>query len=381
MTINRPPMGWNTWNTFGPEINEQLVRETVDFLVDSGLSKAGYEYVIIDDGWSEPERNAEGRLVADPKKFPSGMKALGDYIHSKGLKFGMYSCCGTMTCSGYPGSYDHEFIDAETFASWGVDYLKYDFCYHTGTLAGKYFYRRIGAALANCGRDILLAACSWGMEETQEWIKTTGSHTWRSTHDIQNSWASIKSITEQQIKMLPYGAHGCFNDMDMLIVGMGGNSYIDGFFETNGCTIHDHKTHFSIWSLFGSPLIIGCDIRNMPAEAMEILTNKDVIAVNQDPALGQPYRIALDRCPDDILVYARLLEGGDFAIGCFNMSEGDYRFIFGLDELGITSTSGKTIVAKELWSGKEQPLRCESFDLTIEPHGTRLFRCKVVDQK
>lgn len=380
MTINRPPMGWNTWNTFGPEINEQLVRETVDFIVSSGLTKAGYEYIIIDDGWSEMERDAEGRLVADRKKFPSGMKALGDYIHSKGLKFGMYSCCGAMTCGGYPGSYDHEFIDAETFASWGVDYLKYDFCYHTGTLAGKYFYRRIGAALANCGRDIILAACSWGMEETQEWIKTTGAHTWRSTHDIQNSWASIKSITEQQIKMLPYGAHGCFNDMDMLIVGMGGNSFIDGFFETNGCTLHDHKTHFSIWSLFGSPLIIGCDIRNMPAEAMNILTNKEVIAINQDVALGQPYRIALDRCPDDILVYARLLEGGDFAIGCFNMSEGDYRFIFGLDELGITATGGKTIVAKELWSGKEQPLRCESFDLTIEPHGTRLFRCKVVNK-
>ncbi len=378
MLQNRPPMGWNTWNTFGTEINEELVRQTADYIVSSGLAAAGYEYIIIDDGWSEPERDREGRLVPNQKKFPSGMKALADYVHSKGLKFGMYSCCGSMTCAGYPGSYDHEYLDAETFASWGVDYLKYDFCYHTGTLAGKYFYRRIGAALANCGRDILLAACSWGMEETQEWIKSTGAHTWRSTHDIRNSWASIKSITQQQEKLLSYGAHGCFNDMDMLIVGMGGDSFIDGFFKTNGCTLHDHKTHFSIWSLFGSPLIIGCDIRKMPEEAKAILTNKEVIAINQDPALNQPYRVALDRCPEDMLVYARLLEGGDFAVGIFNMSEADYRFVFGLDEMGITTGSGMTLQAKELWSGEEQPLRCDSFDVTVEAHGARLYRCKMV---
>ena len=138
MIRKTPPMGWNTWNTFGDKIDETLVRETADFIVESGLKDAGYEYIVIDDCWSEQERDESGRLVADKNKFPSGMKALADYIHSKGLKFGMYSCCGTLTCAGYPGSYDHEYIDAKTFAEWGVDYLKYDFCYHTGTLQGKF---------------------------------------------------------------------------------------------------------------------------------------------------------------------------------------------------------------------------------------------------
>ena len=235
----------------------------------------------------------------------------------------------------------------------------------------------MGMALANCGRDILLAACSWGMEETQEWIKTTGAHTWRSTHDIQNSWASIRSITHQQARLIPYGAHGCFNDMDMLVVGMGGDSFIDGSFGTNGCTLHDHKTHFTIWALFGSPLIIGCDIRNMSDEAKAILTNREIILINQDSSLNQVYRVDLDRCPEDMLVYARLLEGGDVAVGIFNMSEGDYRFVFGLDEMGITTHCGKRLFAKELWSGKEEALHCNSFDVTVEGHGARIYRCRL----
>ena len=164
MIQNTPPLGWNTWNTFGPDVSDSLLRETADFLVDAGLAEAGYRYVVIDDGWSEKVRDSAGRLVPDRKKFPNGIKPVIDYIHSKGLKFGIYSCCGNLTCGAYPGSYAHEYIDAETFAEWGVDYLKYDFCYHTGMLAGKYFYRRMGAALANCGRDIVFSACSWGME-------------------------------------------------------------------------------------------------------------------------------------------------------------------------------------------------------------------------
>lgn len=158
-----PPMGWNSWNTFGENINEKMIFETADVMAESGLRDKGYEYLVIDDCWSLRERDENGHLVPDPEKFPHGMKAVADYVHSKGLKFGMYSCAGNMTCAGYPGSYEHEFVDAETFASWDVDFLKYDYCYHSPILHGKYLYRRMGLALENCGRDILFSACSWGL--------------------------------------------------------------------------------------------------------------------------------------------------------------------------------------------------------------------------
>ena len=181
-----PPMGWNSWNTFGEEINESLIREAADAIVKSGLKDAGYEYVIIDDCWALRERGRDGRMVPDHKKFPSGMKALAEYIHKKGLKFGMYSCAGTLTCAGYPSSFDYEFLDAATFASWGVDFLKYDYCYHSPIIHGQYLYRRMGLALENCGRDILFSACSWGSDQTHEWIKTSAASMWRSTGDIFN---------------------------------------------------------------------------------------------------------------------------------------------------------------------------------------------------
>ena len=213
-------MGWNSWNTFGENINEKVVLETADFIAESGLKDCGYEYVIIDDCWSLRERNEQGELVPDPEKFPHGMKYVADYVHSKGLKFGMYSCAGTMTCAGYPGSLDHEFIDAKSFAEWEVDYLKYDYCYHPHTTLGHTIYKRMGLALANCGRDIVFAACSWGADNTKTWIKETGAHTWRSTGDIHDSWESIKNLAVSQYKVAEYNGCGCFNDMDMLVVGM-----------------------------------------------------------------------------------------------------------------------------------------------------------------
>lgn len=179
-----PPMGWNSWNTFGENINEELIFETADAMVNTGLLEKGYEYLVIDDCWSLKERDGNQRLVPDPVKFPHGMKAVADYVHSKGLKFGMYSCAGNLTCAGYPGSFEHEFTDARTFAEWGVDFLKYDYCYHSPIIHGQYLYRRMGLALENCGRDILFSACSWGADQTQEWIKTSAASMWRSTGDI-----------------------------------------------------------------------------------------------------------------------------------------------------------------------------------------------------
>ena len=174
-----PPMGWNSWNTFGSQINESLICSTADAIVENGLLDAGYEYLIIDDCWSLKERDRFGKLVPDPDKFPGGIKKVADYLHSKGLKLGIYSCCGTRTCAGYPGSLEHEFEDAATFASWGVDYLKYDNCNRPESLGTQLLYRRIAMALRNSGRDILLAACQWGTENVHEWIRSSGAQTFR----------------------------------------------------------------------------------------------------------------------------------------------------------------------------------------------------------
>lgn len=325
MFTTRPPMGWNSWNTFAEKIDEKLVREMADVIVEKGLDKFGYNYVVIDDCWAEKTRDSSGRLVPDKNKFPSGMKALADYVHSKGLKFGMYSCAGVLTCGQYPASYDYEFIDAKTFAEWGVDFLKYDFCYKPEFIAGKALYRRMGLALANCGRDILFSACSWGAEKTHEWIRSTGAGMWRSTGDIFDNWNSVKNIIMQQVDItceykndegsMPFGGIGCFNDMDMLVVGMHGVGNVG----LGGCTDEEYRTHFSAWAIFGSPLMIGCDIRKLDDEAYKILTNRDVLAINQDGRGAQPYvannewmKINHGNTP----VVARMMENGDVASRC-----------------------------------------------------------------
>ena len=199
-----PPMGWNSWNTFGHDINETIIRETADAMVERGLLAAGYEYVVIDDCWALRERDKDGHMVADPAKFPSGMKALADYIHSKGLKFGMYSCDGTRTCAGYPGSYGYEFIDAFDFAEIGIDYLKYDNCYKPTHMPGKLLYNRMSMALKATGRDILFSACNWGNEDVETWIRSTGAGLYRSTGDIFDGFKSLHDRYISQLDKFGY---------------------------------------------------------------------------------------------------------------------------------------------------------------------------------
>lgn len=369
-------MGWNSWNTFAQDINEQLIFETADRMADSGLKEKGYEYLVIDDCWSLKERDASGRLVADPEKFPHGMKAVADYVHSKGLKFGMYSCAGNLTCAGYPGSYEHEFVDAQTFASWGVDFLKYDYCYHSPIIPGKYLYRRMGLALENCGRDILFSACSWGADETHEWIKETGAGMWRSTGDIFDTWESIKKLTKEQEKLHPYNGVGCFNDMDMLVVGM----YGEGNVGLQGCNDVQYKTHFSIWAMMGSPLMIGCDIRNMNQATKDILMNEDVIRIDQDSACRQPVKLNGIWSGEDLLLYSRQLENGDLAIGLFNLGEGEALARLNLDEVGLPHSTGKTLKMRELWTKEEFKVTNSTLIRKIAPYDCELFRAEVVDQ-
>lgn len=277
MTAKKPPMGWNSWNTFGEHINEKLIMEMADQLVNDGYKDAGYEYVIIDDCWSLKER-VDGKLVPDPKLFPSGMKALSDYIHSKGLKFGMYSCAGTKTCAGYPSSYGHEFEDARQFAEWGVDYLKYDFCNFPVSGDAKNAYLTMAMALRHTGREILFAACNWGKYDPSGWMRSRGAHTYRSTGDIFDVPRSYQDIFKQQVENIEGNAPGCYNDLDMLIVGMHGKGNVG----IGGCSDEQYLQHFAMWSFLTSPLIIGADIRSIDAPNKATLLNKGLIAINQD---------------------------------------------------------------------------------------------------
>lgn len=369
-----PPMGWNSWNTYGEKINEKLIFEMADALVATGLAAKGYEYLVIDDCWSLKERDAKERLVPDPAKFPNGMKAVADYVHGKGLKFGMYSCAGNLTCAGYPGSFEHEFLDAETFAEWGVDFLKYDYCYHSPLIHGKYLYRRMGLALENCGRDILFSACSWGSDETQEWIKTTSASMWRSTGDIFDTWESIRELTKQQERLHPYHGAGCFNDMDMLVVGMYGKGNVG----LKGCNNTQYKTHFSIWAMLGSPLMIGCDLRNMNAETAAILGKEELIQINQDRACRQPVKLQGIWSGNDILIYSRQLENGQLAIGLFNLGEEKAAAKFNLDELGIPFSTGRTLQLHEVWTGEETLVKNAAVIQELAPYDCAVFLAKVV---
>ncbi|KAG6476925.1 hypothetical protein ZIOFF_066173 [Zingiber officinale] len=260
---------WNSWNFFACNIDETVIKETADALVSSGLAALGYNYVNIDDCWSSSSRNQQGNLVPDPKTFSSGIKALADYVHLKGLKLGIYSDAGAFTCQVRPGSLYHESDDAKTFASWGVDYLKYDNCYNLGIKPEKR-YPPMRDALNSTGHAIFYSLCEWGVDDPALWAGKVGN-SWRTTDDISDSWESMITIADINDKWASYAGPGGWNDPDMLEVGNGGMTYAE------------YRSHFSIWALMKAPLLVGCDVRNMTAETLEILSNKEVIAVNQDP--------------------------------------------------------------------------------------------------
>ena len=336
MLVNTPPMGWNTWNTFGNDISDALVRESADAFIDLGLKDAGYQYVVIDDCWSLKTRDrATGRIVPDPEKFPHGMKALADYVHSKGLKFGMYSCAGQRTCADYPASFDHEFLDAKTFAEWGVDFLKYDFCFCPRGFKGELLYRRMGMALRASGRDILFSACNWGVDDVWSWIRSTGAHMFRSTGDIFDTPESFRKIAISQMNRL--NAHGaqCFNDMDMLTVGMYGKGNVG----VAGCTAAYYRSEFALWCICGVPLMLGCDIRNMDKEMLELVTNRGLIAIDQDPECRQPFFMHNPEREKKLVVFKHL-DGGKYAVGFFNFDENERDATFTFSDVGLSAASG-----------------------------------------
>lgn len=374
MIVQTPPMGWNTWNTFGEHINEQLIRESVDTFVKLGLREAGYQYVVIDDCWSERERDSKtNEIVPSKEKFPNGMKAVGDYIHENGLKFGMYSCAGVRTCANYPGSFGHEFLDARTFARWGVDFLKYDYCLKAFSDKAPYLYRRMGQALRTCGRDILFSACNWGVEDVWSWIRTTGASMYRSTGDIFDNFESMKNIALGQLPKMCYSAPNCFNDMDMLTVGMFGNGNVG----SSGCSYEEYVMQFSAWCLWGAPIMLGCDLRKMTPEIVKLVTNRDLIAINQDPLVAQPYCIEPGAMGSDLVNVARILEGGDLAIGLFNFSDNDRHTTVLLEWLGLPYESKIRLEMRDLISGESMMSGRDEFSVRIPRHSVRMFRCKL----
>lgn len=375
MIVQTPPMGWNTWNTFGEHINEQLIRESVDTFVKLGLREAGYQYVVIDDCWSERERDSKtNEIVPSKEKFPNGMKAVGDYIHENGLKFGMYSCAGVRTCANYPGSFGHEFLDARTFARWGVDFLKYDYCLKAFSDKAPYLYRRMGQALRTCGRDILFSACNWGVEDVWSWIRTTGASMYRSTGDIFDNFESMKNIALGQLPKMCYSAPNCFNDMDMLTVGMFGNGNVG----SSGCSYEEYVMQFSAWCLWGAPIMLGCDLRKVTPEIVKLVTNRDLIAINQDPLVAQPYCIEPGAMGSDLVNVARILEGGDLAIGLFNFSDNDRHTTVLLEWLGLPYESKIRLEMRDLISGESMMSGRDEFSVRIPRHSVRMFRCKLV---
>ena len=401
MLAKTPPMGWNSWNTFGADISDAVIREMADAFVALGLDKAGYEYLVIDDCWSEHDRDPEThRIVAHHEKFPNGMKAVADYVHSKGLKFGMYSCAGVRTCANYPGSFDHEFLDAKTFAEWGVDFLKYDFCFMPNTANGPLMYRRMGHALRASGREILFSACNWGSHDVWAWIRSAGAHMYRSTGDINDSFASFRNIALSQICRNPLidwtqpvdkihetlrgsggscsNAPGCFNDIDMLTVGMFGKGNVG----STGCDATDYKTQFALWCFMGAPLMLGADIRKFAEPEfkpmLDLVTNKGLLAIDQDEECRPAFVATNQPWGSGDIVLARLLAGGDIAIGFFNLDENDQRKYLYFETLGIPDAAGVELKMTDAITGEDFGQRREFIDIDVPKHDCRVFRCTPV---
>jgi len=322
-----PPMGWNSWNPFGKNVNEKLIMETADALVSTGLKDAGFTFIVIDDYWQGTRDTTTGILSCNSERFPSGIKTLADYVHSKGLKFGIYSDAGTLTCGDQPASFGYEDNDAKMFAEWGVDYLKYDYCYCTdyGSENNDYRmaidrYKKMGDALKATGRPIVYSICEWGPRSPWLWGKEVGGHLWRTSYDVGDKWDEPRN-EHSQIGILTsidvmcdlerFAGPGGWNDPDMLVIGLDNSGYIKG----GGCTDEEYRTQMSMWCMFSAPLMLGCDIRNMSESTKEIILNKDIIAIDQDPLGKQAFRVWRK---DGLEAWHKPLSDDRVAIALFN---------------------------------------------------------------
>jgi alpha-galactosidase len=365
-----PPMGWNSWNKFACNVSEDLIKGMADAVVKSGMKDAGYVYVNIDDCW-QVSRDANANIVADPQRFPHGMKAVGDYIHSLGLKFGVYSDAGSKTCAGRPGGLGHEYQDALQSAAWGVDYLKYDWC-NTTTQDAKASYANIRAALDASGRPIVLSICEWGKAQPWLWGKEVGGNLWRATGDINDRWGGqekwkdgtccsngVTAIIDQEAPLYSYAGPGHWNDPDMLEVGNGGMTDVE------------YRSHFSLWAILAAPLIAGNDLRNMRPEIRDILTNKEVIAVDQDALGRQGERVAKN---GDLEVWAKQLKDGSRAVVLLNRGAAEQQVSASWQDLGYPNSLTASI--RDLWQHKDLGKITGKFSAPVASHGVVMITVK-----
>ncbi|MEV7341003.1 NPCBM/NEW2 domain-containing protein [Streptomyces sp. NPDC093544] len=357
-----PPMGFNNWNSTNcrAEFNEDMVKGIADIFVEKGLKAAGYQYVNLDDCWALQSRDANGKLVPDPARFPNGLKAVADYVHSKGLKLGIYTSAGTKTCNeaGFPGALGHEYSDAQQFADWGVDYLKYDNCNNQGVDARLRYTTMRDALLAatrTTGRPIVYSLCEWGENKPWEWASEVG-HLWRTTGDISDNWGSMLSILKQNLPLAQYAGPGHWNDPDMLEVGNG------------GMTDTEYRSHFSMWSIMAAPLLIGSDLRDASDATFDILGNKEVIAVDQDP-LGKQGTVLSSE--GGRWVVAKEMKDGSRTVALFNETGSAQRVATTARAVGLPAAGAYTL--RDLWQHKSYNTE-GAISATVPAHGTVLVR-------
>ncbi len=355
-----PPMGWNSWNKFGCNVSEQLIRETADAIAASGMRDAGYQYITIDDCW-QVARAPQGTIVPDSTRFPHGIKALADYVHGKGLKFGIYTDAGRKTCEGRPGSYGYEAIDAKTYAAWGVDYVKIDWCNAEG-LDAKTQYTIFRDALASSGRKIVFSICEWGSNQPWEWASDVGN-LWRTTGDIADRWSSVMTLVDLSSQYWHVARPGAWNDPDMLEVGNG------------GMTRTEYRAHFSLWAMMAAPLIAGNDVRVMmdssraAADIRDILLNKDVIAVDQD-SLGIQGKI-VQASPSELQVWVKPLKDGSRAVLLFNRASVPSTITANFGRIGLKTKRARV---RDLWTHTDSASVENAFTAPVPSHGVVMLR-------
>ena len=383
-----PPMGWNSWNSFGVNVSEQVLRGVADVMVASGLKEAGYSYIVIDDFWHGGRDTLTGMLYADPDKFPSGMKALGDYIHSKGLKFGIYSDAGTKTCGEMPGSYGYEEKDAQLFADWGVDYLKYDYCFCPDFVSANNDYRMaidrykaMGDALKATGRPIIYSICEWGPRSPWLWGKEVGGHLWRTSYDVYDMWDSprnemspigIMASIDALANLARFAGPGGWNDPDMLVVGLNNTGNIKG----GGCNEIEYRSQMSMWCMVSAPLMIGSDIRNMDESTRNILLNKDIIAIDQDELGKQGFRVFRK---DGLEAWQKPLSGDRVAIAYLNRNSWDGTLSASWEDLELDSDLRYSVY--DVWEHEEVNHKEGMLSASLKPHECQVFLLSLSDSK
>jgi alpha-galactosidase len=379
LLASTPPMGWMSWNFFAEKVNEKELKEMADVMVTSGMAKAGYDHIFIDDGW-QGGRDKKNNMIADPVKFPSGIKALAKYMHDRGLKLGIYSDAAQLTCAGYTASLGFEEQDAKTFVAWDVDYLKYDYCgAPSDSATAKIRYKKMADALRKSGRDITFGICEWGERQPWHWAAQAGGQLWRTTGDVRDKWKrkptekwgeGIMDILDVNAELHAYAGPGRWNDPDMLVVGLYGKKGPSGDGGGTGCTDTEYQSQFSLWAMMSAPLYATNDLRNMSETTKNILLNNEVIAIDQDVLGKQAER----KIKNDVWnVFVKPLNNGDYAIAILNRSEAAQKFAIDFKALGLN----EKYEMRDLWQHKDLG-KSKGWKGEVQTHETKMLRLKKV---